>query len=202
MKTEKRAQTRKLGITSRRARDFSCASKVSEETEAIRLTASPFKVKSILVPIDFSKPSKKALLYAVPLAEQFGAKITLLHVVEPLATADLVYFPVPMEYDRVIKAMKVKLDLLAKDAEIDPNLVRTLIRYGSPFREITDAAKGLKVDLIIISTHGYGGLKHALLGSTTERVVRHAACPVLVVREGEHEFVYPGLTAAEDRPCL
>jgi len=47
----------------------------------------------------------------------------------------------------------------------------------------------LKVDLIVISTHGYTGLKHAVLGSTAERVVRHAPCPVLVVREQEHEFV-------------
>src|SRR2546426_12258694 len=106
MKTNKQVRTRKLPVTSKRPCGLPCASKVSQETEAIRLTASPFKIKSILVPIDFSKPSKEALLYAVPLAEQYGAKIILLHVVEPLATHDLVYFPVSMENDRVIQAMK------------------------------------------------------------------------------------------------
>ena len=59
---------------------------------------------------------------------------------------------------------------------------KTLVRNGVPYNEISRAAASLKVDLIVISTHGYTGLKHALLGSTTERVVRHAKCPVLVVR--------------------
>ena len=66
---------------------------------------------------------------------------------------------------------------------------KALVRYGRSFHEIAEAARTLKVDLIILSTHGYTGLKHALLGSATERVVRHAPCPVLVVREREHEFV-------------
>jgi nucleotide-binding universal stress UspA family protein len=57
------------------------------------------------------------------------------------------------------------------------------VRFGRSFHEIAAAARTLKADLIIISTHGYTGLKHAVLGSTTERVVRHASCPVLVVRQ-------------------
>ena len=150
-----------------------------------------FEIKSILVPTDFSTPSKKALDYAVPFAERFGAKLTLLHVVEPVATPDFVNsFPLMMENDKVMAACKAQLQSLVKQKAIDPKLVeKTLVRQGRAFHEIADAARTLKVDLIIISTHGYTGLKHALLGSTAERVVRHAPCPVLVVREREREFV-------------
>ena len=71
-----------------------------------------------------------------------------------------------------------------KQAGVNPKLVeKLLVRFGRSYHEIAEAARTLKVDLIIISTHGYTGLKHAFLGSTTERVVRHAPCPVLVVRE-------------------
>lgn len=146
-------------------------------------------VREILVPIDFSEASKKALQYAVPFAEQFGARLTLLYVVEPVNVPDFVS-PLLMENDRVVKVAKGKLDLLCKQKAIDPRLVRkTLVRTGTPFQEITGAARTLKVDLIIIATHGRTGVKHALLGSTAERVLRHAPCPVLTVREREHEFV-------------
>jgi nucleotide-binding universal stress UspA family protein len=65
----------------------------------------------------------------------------------------------------------------------------TLLRTGQPHTEIVEAARELGADLIVLSTHGHTGLTHALLGSTAEKVVRHAPCPVLVVREKEHEFV-------------
>ena len=68
-------------------------------------------------------------------------------------------------------------------------LADSLVRVGHPYQEITQAAQELKADLIVIATHGYTGLKHILLGSTAERVVRHASCPVLTVREREHDFV-------------
>jgi universal stress protein A len=145
---------------------------------------SPFRIKSILVPIDFSAASKKALKYAVPFAEQFGAKLTLLHVVEPLGGS------LAMENDEQAAACKSHLEMVIKRQAINPALLdKTLIRQGRSFHEIANAARTLKVDLIIISTHGYTGLKHVFMGSTAERVVRHAPCPVLVVRENEHEIL-------------
>ena len=156
-----------------------------------KASSSRFHIKSVLVPLDFSAESKKALAYAVPFAEQFGAKLTLLHVVEPAATPDFAAsFPLALENDKVMTVCKGKLEHLIKEQAIDPKLVeKALVRYGRSFHEIADAARTLKVDLIILSTHGYTGLKHALLGSAAERVVRHAPCPVLVVREREHEFL-------------
>ena len=149
------------------------------------------KIKSILVPIDFSASSKKALAYAVPFARQFGARLILLNVVEPVATPDFAKsFPLTMDNDRVMAQCRHELDELIRQAGIEPELVeKTLVRCGRSFNEIADAARTLKTELIVISTHGYTGLKHALLGSTTERVVRYAPCPVLVVREHEKEFV-------------
>jgi nucleotide-binding universal stress UspA family protein len=65
----------------------------------------------------------------------------------------------------------------------------TLSRRGTPHREITEATRELTADLIIIATNGYTRLAHILLGSTTERVVHHTPCPVLVVREKERKFL-------------
>jgi len=143
------------------------------------------RVKSILVPHDFSSPSKRALNYAVSVAQQFKAKLTLLNVVEPMGTPDFAAsFPLAMEDDRVMAAAKKELERAAKEARVPRGILeKVLVRFGRSFHEITEAARTRKVDLIILSTHGYTGLKHALLGSTTERVVRHAPCPVLVVRQ-------------------
>jgi len=163
--------------------------KRSKPTKAARSAAASVpalhRIKSILVPLDFSPPSKKALDYAVTFARQFKAKLTLLHVVEPVATPDFAAsFPLAMENDKLMAAANRELEGAAKAAKIPRGVVeKTLVRFGRSFHEIADAARTRKVDLIIISTHGYTGLKHALLGSTTERVVRHAPCPVLVVRQ-------------------
>ena len=137
------------------------------------------------MPIDFSGASVEALAYAVPFAKQFEAKLTLLHVAEPVGTPDFMKsFPLALDKDKIMAASISRLRALAKEEGIPPELVGgTLVRHGRSFQEIANAARTLGADLIIISTHGYTGLKHVLLGSTTERVVRHAPCPVLVVRD-------------------
>ena len=143
----------------------------------------PTEVRSILVPIDFSEPSEKALNYAAAMAQKFGAKIVLLNVTEPFPTPDFAYYPLAMEKDKVAQKARRELERVQLKHELDPTLIeKLLVRHGVPYREITDAAKTLKVDLIVIATHGYSGLAHVFMGSTAERVVRHAHCPVLVVR--------------------
>ena len=161
--------------------------------KALRL--NPAKVaphiKSILAPIDFSDASVKALTYATSLAVQYGAKVTLLYVIEPLGVPDFVRaFPLMMENDEIVATCKGKLLKLARKSGVPAKMIAgVVIRQGRPYREITEAARTLKVDVVVISTHGYSGVAHALLGSVTERVIREAPCPVLVVREEEHEFV-------------
>jgi universal stress protein A len=155
--------------------------------------ASSRGIKSILVPVDFSKASTKALVYAESLCEQFGATMTLLYVIEPIAAADFMYaFPLTLGQDEVRANAKARLEKFARKNRVKRTLVeKVLIRNGRPFHEISEAARTLKVDLIVISTHGYSAFNLAIMGSVTERVVRHAPCPVLVVRESERDFISP-----------
>jgi nucleotide-binding universal stress UspA family protein len=147
----------------------------------------PFEVKKILVPIDFSNISKDALPWATFLAVHFGAELILLHVVEKF----------PIDYLLGRGLMNETIVPLMKQAEADlDGMARSLckstgvnmsasVHEGTPFEEICHAAKTLGADLIVLTTHGYTGLKHVWLGSTAERVVRHASCPVLAVRATE-----------------
>ena len=150
---------------------------------------SPVQIRSILVPIDFSPASEKALAYAVPLAKLCGAKLTLLHVLEPIATPDFAAFPLALDNDKAVRASRLQLERVAADLKLRSLAEKFLVRNGRAFNEITSAARTLKTDLIVISTHGRTGLKHVLMGSTAEKVVQHAPCPVLVVRPKEREFV-------------
>jgi len=148
-------------------------------------------LKKILVPIDFSPTSKQTVQYAVRFAEQFGCKIVLLHVIEPvtaIAGAPLAVdiFAQPEE-DTI--AAEAELACLAKSSGDHSNAFTSAVRIGHAPNEITKAAKELDVDLIMIATHGYTSWRYLCIGSTAERVVRTAPCPVLVLREKEHDFV-------------
>lgn len=151
-----------------------------------------FRLQTILVPIDFSSFSGQALEYALAFAGQFRACIVLLHVVEPMVYPEN-YMSIPVVNDDInsslMKAAEDKLDAHRQRIDGDRIEVKALTRLGRPYVEITDAAKELNVDLIILATHGHTGLKHVLLGSTAERVVRHAPCPTLTVRDPEHGFI-------------
>lgn len=151
---------------------------------------SHLQLKEILVPMDFSEGSEKALKYARKLAGQFGSSVTLLHVIQPMVyPAELGYPPTVVDTLDVSVRERIEERLATMAAGTEPMTVRTLVRTGQPYHEITTAAKELDADLIIISTHGWTGLKHVLMGSTAERVVRHAPCPVLTVRERQRDFV-------------
>jgi universal stress protein A len=139
-------------------------------------------LKRILVPVDFSEPSLRAFRYAARLGAQFGASILPVYVAE-----HVVYFDEAVTFPKgkVLEAMKGKLMELAR-REINELLpVYPQVLTGKPWREIIKAAREQAVDLIVIGTHGRTGLEHMLLGSTAERVVQYAPCPVLVVRETE-----------------
>jgi nucleotide-binding universal stress UspA family protein len=149
---------------------------------------SPLKLKHILVPIDFSECSKKALQYALPLAKEHQAALTLLYVVPPtyrggeFGGIDYATLESEMSVSGEKELAKLAVDEVRGEVSAD-----TLVRVGSPAREIIETARSLPADLIVISTHGRTGLKHVFLGSVTEHVVQRAPCPVFVVREREHE---------------
>src|SRR5262245_52092082 len=135
--------------------------------------------------------SKQALQCAVRFAEQFGCKIVLLHVIEPvtaIAGAPLAVDIFPEAEEDTIAA-EAELACLATNSGDSRDAFSSVVRIGHAPNEITKAAKELDVDLIMIATHGYTSWRHLCIGSTAERVVRTAPCPVLVVRDKEHDFL-------------
>ena len=151
---------------------------------------SPFRLNNILVPIDFSDCAKKALEYAIPFAREHDGTVTAVYVVPPVYGVGEyggVDFTGLEAEARAYSEKRLNALLAQEVAGKVP--AETLVRSGPPALEIIEVARNLPADLIIISTHGRTGLKHALLGSVAEHVVRAAPCPVLVVREKEHEFI-------------
>lgn len=139
----------------------------------------------LLVPIDFSELTPRALNMAKALAGENGTKITLIHVVEPVHQPFEEIMSSPAmddlnvlrreQADQAIEAWK--RTLLAEGVE-----TQTVVLSGSPWRQIVDYAKMHAIDTIVLPTHGRTGLQHFLIGSTAERVLQHAPCSVLVVR--------------------
>ena len=144
----------------------------------------------MLVPIDFSECSKKGLRYAIALAREHKAAITLVYIVPSISMLGEYG---GIDYASLTKEMRESGERELATVAIDE--IRgvvpsdTEVRAGSPASEIVSIAKSLPADLIVISTHGRTGVKHAFMGSVAERVVQTAPCPVLVVREKEREIL-------------
>lgn len=150
------------------------------------------KIKKILAPTDFSELSQVGVRYALNLAKGFGAEVTLYHVV---SYEELVHYGETMKEDSVGSITfhprdsvleKYQLALHRFLEERFSDLIRSvkileMVELGTPDLNIVEQAKKDGADLIVISTHGRSGLSHMLLGSVTEKVVRHAPCPVLSI---------------------
>ena len=153
---------------------------------------APFK--SILVPVDFSKSSQRALETGCELSKTFQIPLTLFHayVIPTYPLPEGFVLPSPEAVteimDKTQRAMNDMRDLAAK---MGAKNVEAVISEGVAFAEIVRVARERNVDLIVMGTHGRTGLKHALLGSVAEKVVRKAPCPVLTVRLAGHEFEHP-----------
>jgi nucleotide-binding universal stress UspA family protein len=152
------------------------------------------QITRIIVPIDFSEYSKKAFRYAVDFAQTFHAELVLVYVVEPIVyPADFSFGQVAlpsMEHELFDRGQEQLATLIEKDVP-KGIAARSVVRSGKPFVEIIEVAKEEHAELIIIATHGHSGIEHVLFGSTAEKVVRKAPCPVLSIRSPEREFVMP-----------
>lgn len=141
------------------------------------------KIKNVLVPLDFSPASHAAIRFVLPLLKRLGANLHLAHVLpldspfSGLANLPMVVIP-DAERTRLVRR---DLGKAAENNRVEMQPARLHVLRGSPFAEICELARKSDIDLIAISTRGHTGLKHLVLGSTTERVVRYAPCPVLVV---------------------
>ena len=147
-------------------------------------TANPMHLKNILVPVDFSDFSIDAIKYALELAKNWNAKITLLNVIEE-AVLPTVYGVEPVSVfhvDHLIEeSVKMIQNLKESYLEGYPNIEAKVVVGHAAFT-ITDFANENDTDLIVIPTHGLTGLKRFLIGSVAEHVVRNAQCAVLTVK--------------------
>jgi nucleotide-binding universal stress UspA family protein len=159
--------------------------KSSSHRKASGRKAAPFGIRSLLVPIDFSVHSKNALRFAIGIARKFGASVQLVYVVEPtIYPADLGFGQVVLpgvEDELREKGGEELRALIAKEVGRSVKASWT-VRTGNPHQEILREAEERKVDMIVVATHGHSGVEHMLFGSTADRVVRHAKCPVLTIR--------------------
>jgi nucleotide-binding universal stress UspA family protein len=151
-------------------------------------------LKRLLVPTDFSDKSAVALTYGIALVQQFGASLHLLHVIDAIVGGEtLPLQPGPREdVGRAIESTAWE-DLRRVVPPDDQKRLRAelALGWGTPFVEIVRYARAHEIDLIAMGTHGRSGVKHLVMGSVAEHVVRSAPCPVLTVRHPEHEFVMP-----------
>jgi len=157
-------------------------------------------LKRILVPTDFSEHAEQAFLHAATIARWSGAELLVLHVVEKFMDHSLVYSdvwpfqkPVRQYYRELEERTAARLTEKIHESVGDDLKCRVIVSTGSPAPEILTAAGRESVDLVVIATHGRGGIAQALLGSTADRVLRKAPCPVLVVRSGAPGFVRRGV---------
>lgn len=165
------------------------AGRKTASAPAAFLAPMQFHIGKILVPIDFSEHSQKALRYALAFAAQFGAEVTLVHIVEQMVyPGDWMYPPLAVS-DFATEKREQMIDRLRTLDAGSGIKTHHMVRLGRAWQEVTEIAREQKSDLIILATHGYTGLKHVLLGSVAEKIVRHAPCPVLSVRPEERDFL-------------
>jgi universal stress protein A len=149
---------------------------------------------NILLPTDFSECSAAAARTARLLAERFGSRITVLHVLdEPAALDPMFRGDVPLELlrGRMEQFARESMDAFVSAQFPEFGNLDTVLASGIPWREIIRKARDSGAGLIVIGTHGRTGVEHVIFGSTAEKVVRMAPCPVLSVRQGGKEFVQP-----------
>jgi nucleotide-binding universal stress UspA family protein len=141
--------------------------------------------RHILAPTDFSEYSKQAIASALELAKKFGAKLTILHVIELPPYPVEGYVPPSLSatfMDDLERQATTDLAQLVPEAEAANVEVARVIAVGTPYRKIIDTAEAEQVDLIVMATAGRTGFSHLVMGSIAERVVRTASCPVLTIR--------------------
>ena len=142
------------------------------------------KFGTIMLPVDFSEHCDRAAEYAAWFAESSGGTVHVVHVIDN--PADPIYEPseVPL-WVLVDNAAKKALERMEATATqcLPPSCKREFhVMHGDPFGKLMEALQSIKPDVIVMSSHGRGGIHHLVMGSVAEKIVRHANCPVFVVR--------------------
>ncbi len=165
-------------------------SATTEKGVTIALEEDRITYQRILVPIDFSEHSKRTISYATRFATRYNASVQLLHVFKipdyvetPYGRGQQTCGQNKSLVDAAEQEARDTLSVFENQLLNDGVQVKAYVRVGEPFEEIVRMASHFDVDLIIIGSHGYTGIKRLLVGSTAQRVVERASCPVLVVKK-------------------
>ncbi len=146
------------------------------------------KIDTILMPTDFSDLSVAALPLAMDLAEKYSAELHCLYVVEEpqiYSSLEMGSVAIPTSGE-LMESAKTRMERFGQEYLANaPHGFTTKVVVGHAASEVVNYANEVGADLIVMTTHGYSGVKHMMLGSTTEDVLRHADCPVLSVRSKE-----------------
>lgn len=140
--------------------------------------------KKMCCAVDLSESSRLAMKEAADLARRYASDLTLIYVFEPpKGTSELLIAPLPEFYDKAARELRDQLELWRREAEsLGGRPVKAELLFGSAASEILRFTQENLSELIVMGTHGHGGLKRLVLGSVAGRVVQEASCPVLVVR--------------------
>lgn len=141
-------------------------------------------VKTIVVATDFSKHSAAAIDWAADLARRYSASLNVVHVVQPFvpyAPGFGTYVPADVDQIALGEAKKTLDEIRSRVEALGATEVSTEVVQGTPGQQIIEQVAAKHADLLVVGTHGHTGLKHLLLGSTAEKLVRTAPCPVLTV---------------------
>lgn len=162
-----------------------------------RVTA--LQIRTILVPMDFSRESLRVLEYAIVMARKFGATIHVLHVrpskeASAMERADKMM----LNYPDTIDFLQDRLADVQRKHNVKFSPDHCHVSSGRPFEEICKLAREIDADVIALPTRGHAGLKRVVLGSTAERVIRYAPCPVLIPRGKIYKAALAGLGARSD----
>ncbi|MBL7833576.1 MAG: universal stress protein [Cyclobacteriaceae bacterium] len=171
-------------------------------------------MKKILVPTDFSKPAQIAVDVAADIAKKAGAEVTFLHVIEEVTGGS---FNVEGQMDldgsmeeklftlALIKKAKKQMEALLSSPQLEGVKVKSQLRVGTPFHGMRTIITENKVDLVVMGTAGHSQMQEMIIGTNTEKVVRHAKCPVLTVQKkpGKTDFkniVYATALSKDEEP--
>lgn len=154
----------------------------------------PIRAKRILWPTDFSELSLHACKYAKAFRDLFGSELHVVHVIAAPLPMEMsltmpAEVPVSVPEPELIEAARDGLRRLVDEQFDGDENVKTEAFFGNAWSGVCEYAKQHAIELIIVSTHGRAGIRHVLIGSTAERIVQHAPCPVLTIKHPCHGFL-------------
>ena len=147
----------------------------------IREQKQPTGFKHVLVATDFSAASERALAYSLSIVRRYRSRLSIVHAIPPEVRETITWDPLPPELDRQRLEAGQEMGRLAKDAHIKEFNPQLLLAEGPAWKVISSIIQRENTDLLVVGTHGLGGLKKLALGSVAEEVLRLAPCPVLTI---------------------